>query len=97
VLADEGYAYFTFAVRMPQADHLYLFSSVDECRALLAETGFLPVHERCVLDTYRPYEEAESWRLAAETRLPLTYCCLAGKRTAGAAALVADFNAGLEE
>lgn len=95
VLRPGGHAYLTFAVRMPQADHLYLFSSVEECRDLLADAGLVSVHEHCAVDTYMPYDPGEEWWLAAETNLPFTFCCLVREASVGSAdQILNDFNSG---
>jgi SAM-dependent methyltransferase len=93
VLQDGGKAYLTFALRMPQFDHLYLFESIAECREMLDAAGFAVAAERCLVETYRPLAPAEAWRLAAESNRPATYCCLAHKPGRDpAAALLAEFN-----
>ena len=79
VLGDDGLAYLTFAVRMPQFDHLTDFRSIEECRDLLADNGFAVREERCLVDTYLPFDEADRWRLAADPRHAVVYCCLAHK------------------
>ena len=79
VLADGGLAYLTFAVRMPQFDHLVDFATVEECRQLVADHGFTVRDERCLIDTYQPFAEADRWRLAADPRHAVIYCCLAQK------------------
>lgn len=79
VLKNAGFAYFTFAIRMPQADHLFQFNSVDECRDLLQTSGFRLVEEFCTISTYRPFDESERWLLAADPRYAVIYCCLTQK------------------
>jgi SAM-dependent methyltransferase len=79
VLKDEGLAFLTFAVRMPQFDHLTDFASIEECRGLLADHGFAIRQERCLIDTYLPFEEADRWRLAGDSTHPLVYSCLVSK------------------
>ncbi len=79
VLRDDGLAYFTFAVRMPQFDHLTDFGSIQECRDLLADSGFAAREEQCLVDTYLPFEEEDRWRLGEDPRHAVVYCCLAHK------------------
>lgn len=80
VLRDDGCAYLTFAVRMPQFDHFYEFVSVEQCRSLISDHGFHIVEEHCAIDTLNPYEEADRWRLADNVRQAVIYCCLVEKQ-----------------
>jgi SAM-dependent methyltransferase len=97
VLADDGCAYLTFAVRMPQLDHLYQFDSVEECRQLAEAAGFRVVEDYCTINTHQPFAEAERWGLAADPKYAVTYCCLVRKQTGReAAALIEDFNDDLD-
>jgi len=97
VLQDDGLAYLTFAIRMPQIDHLYNFMSIQECRDMLAENGFTPVREQCLIDRYLPFEEIDRWRLAEDEQHAVIYCCLARKHDRqSSAALLAEFAADLD-
>lgn len=80
VLKDEGRAYFTFAVRMPQVDHLYQFDTIEECRALLHDNDFKIVEDYCTINTHRAFAEEERWALAASGNYPVTYTCLVRKQ-----------------
>tara|TARA_Y100001970_G_C14077628_1_gene772900 strand:+ start:76 stop:588 length:513 start_codon:yes stop_codon:yes gene_type:complete len=40
ILKKEGTATFTFALRMPQLDHLYLFESFEDAKKLVEKAGF---------------------------------------------------------
>lgn len=98
VLRDGGLAYLTFALRMPQADHLWLFQSVHECRELLQESGFGLLREHCLIDTWMPYDEADLWSLADNPAQAAIYCCVAQKRADRLAeGWREDFNAELED
>lgn len=98
VLRDDGLAYMTFALRMPQADHLWPFQSVEECRELLQVSGFRLVRDHCLIDTCMPYEENERWSLAEDSTQAVIYCCLARKHVdRQAASRLADFNAQFED
>lgn len=79
VLKQEGRAYFTFAIRMPQEDHLFQFNSVEECRDLVLMSGFRLLEEFCTISTYKPFDESERWLLAADPRYAVIYCCVAQK------------------
>lgn len=93
VLRDDGLAYFTFAVRMPQFDHLTHFDSIEECRGLLADHGFAVRREQCLVDTYLPFEDEDRWRLGEDPRHAVVYSCLAHKQAPrGAAEGLRAFN-----
>jgi SAM-dependent methyltransferase len=93
VLAPDGHAFFTFAVRMPQFDHLTYFSSLQECRDLLSDTGFEVCDEQCLVDTYQPFAEEDRWRLGKDPRYAVVYSCLARQEALqGSAEALQDFN-----
>jgi SAM-dependent methyltransferase len=96
VLKDDGRAYLTFAIRMPQFDHLYHFRSIEECQRLLSETGFRVADDYCTISSYRPFSEAERWELAADPRYAVTYCCVAEKLPTDTDALLLEFNLSLD-
>lgn len=97
VLAPGGHAFFTFAVRMPQFDHLTYFSSLQECRDLLSDTGFVVCDEQCLVDTYQPFAEEDRWRLGNDSRYAVVYSCLARQETLqGSAETLQDFNQEIE-
>ena len=96
VLKDYGRAYLTFAIRMPQFDHLYHFRTIEECEQLLSETGFCVADDYCTISSYRPFTEAERWELAADTRNAVTYCCVVKKLPRATDALLLDFNLSLD-
>jgi SAM-dependent methyltransferase len=97
VLRDDGLAYLTFAVRMPQFDHLTDFGSIQECRDLLAGNGFAVREEQCLVDTYLPFAEEDRWRLGDDPRHAVVYCCLAHKdRGPESAAALQQFNGEIE-
>jgi SAM-dependent methyltransferase len=79
VLKEGGLAYLTFAIRMPQIDHLFNFTSIQECRDLVNQAGFDLIREQCLVDTYLPFEESERWELAEDSRQAVIYCCLVRK------------------
>lgn len=97
VLKDGGCAYFTFAIRMPQFDHLYQFNSVEECRELLHNNGFKIVEDFCTINTHQPFKEEERWALANNPRLAITYCCFVRKQSQQEMGhLIDEFNDDLE-
>jgi len=79
VLKQSGLAYVTFAIRMPQEDHLFEFTTVGECREMISRSAFHLWHEQCLIDTYYPFEEEERWPLADDEAQAVVYCCLVGK------------------
>lgn len=96
VLKDDGRAYLTFAIRMPQFDHIYHFRSIEECQQLLSEAGFRVVDDYCTISSYRPFSEAERWELAADPHYAVTYCCVVEKLPPETDALLLDFNVSLD-
>lgn len=97
VLREDGLGYFTFALRMPQVDHLSEFVTVEECKRLVYAAGFAIREEFCTVSSYLPFEEEERWRLADDPEVSAIYCCVAGPRPADAARRLADsFNDDLE-
>lgn len=93
VLREDGLAYLTFAIRMPQVDHLYDFASIQECRGMVEESGFSVVRERCFIDTFMPFEETERWQLAEDSRHAVIYGCLARKPGEGySTTILKNFN-----
>jgi SAM-dependent methyltransferase len=79
VLKDDGLAYLTFAVRMPQIDHLTDFDSIQQCRDLVSDNGFTMRREQCLVDTYQPFSEEDRWRLGDDPGRSVVYCCLVQK------------------
>ena len=97
VLKDKGHAYLTFALRMPQVDHVSEFTSVEQCHALLDEAGLPVVEEYCTISSHRPFDEEERWELARDPKYPVTYCCVVGKFASNEASpQVESFNEELE-
>jgi hypothetical protein len=81
VLEDDGYGYLTFAVRMPQVDHIQQFDSIEECKNLIQQCGFGVVEDFCTILNYVPFDDDERWSLAADPNYAVTYCCVVEKET----------------
>jgi hypothetical protein len=97
ILKDEGSAYLTFALRMPQVDHLFLFESIEQCQTLLSENGFSIVEEFCTINTHQPFAEEARWTLANNPKSAVTYCCYVKKHAAREIQrLIDSFNDGIE-
>ena len=97
VLKHEGSAYLTFALRMPQVDHLFLFDSIEQCQGLLSDSGFSIVEDFCTINTHQPFAEEARWTLANDPRSAVTYCCFVKKHEAREnQRLIDDFNDGLD-
>jgi Methyltransferase domain len=97
VLKNEGSAYLTFALRMPQVDHLFLFDSIEQCQGLLSDNGFSIVEEFCTINTHQPFADEARWTLANNSKNAVTYCCYVKKREARETQrLIDDFNDDLE-
>lgn len=96
-LKDEGFAYLTFAVRMPQIDHLYQFDSIEDCTNMVYEEGFKIKDEYCTISTYLPFAEEERWELAINPQYAVTYCCVVEKnRSPDVDQLLQTFSANLD-
>jgi hypothetical protein len=96
VLKDEGSAYLTFALRMPQVDHLFLFESIEQCQGLLSDSGFSIVEDFCTINTHQPFAEETRWTLANDPKSAVTYCCYVKKHEAREIQRLIDvFNDGL--
>jgi SAM-dependent methyltransferase len=80
VLKAEGCAYFTFAIRMPQIDHLFQFDSIEECQSMLDDAGFTIIEDYCTISTHQRFEEDERWAMAANPKFAVTYCVFVRKR-----------------
>lgn len=91
-LRDGGSAYFTFAVRMPQVDHLCQLDSVDECRAMVEAAGFSLQEEFCAIDTLYQFDEVERWELVEDPRHALIYACLVKKGAAAGLSFLDDIE-----
>ena len=97
ILKNEGSAYLTFALRMPQVDHLFLFDSIEQCQGLLGDSGFSIVEEFCTINTHQPFAEESRWTLANNPKNAVTYCCYVKKNEAcETQRLIDDFNDGLD-
>lgn len=80
VLKADGCGYFTFAIRMPQIDHLFQFDSIEECQSMLHDAGFTIVEDYCTINTHQQFEEDERWAMAANPKFAATYCAFVRKR-----------------
>jgi SAM-dependent methyltransferase len=97
VLKNDGLAYLTFAVRMPQIDHLTAFDSIQQCRDLVSDNGFTLRRERCLVDTYRLFSEEDRWRLGDDPSRSVVYCCLVQKGSQDdRAEIVHSFNQAID-
>jgi hypothetical protein len=79
ILRHGGRALLTFALRMPQVDHVYLFQSVSQARELIVESRFKIRDEAYFISSFLKHPEEESARLAESSRLPCVYACVVEK------------------
>lgn len=94
VLRNDGAAYVTFAIRMPQFDHLYEFDSIEECKSLLHAARFKIIEDFCTISTYHPFPDEERWKLAGDPNYAVIYCCVVQKQQRDElAGLIDSFNA----
>jgi len=63
LLAPDGTVFATTPINAPMIDHIYLFRTVDEIRALLARAGFVVVREITVLSEDVPAASATKLKI----------------------------------
>jgi len=78
-LKRQGNALLTFALRMPQVDHIYYYSSVSECRRLVNNNGFDIIDEEYFISSFKEYDHAEKKELAESSQYGAVYACVARK------------------
>lgn len=67
LLTPGGTLFVTTPANAPTIDHIYLFNSVEEIRAVLVESGFQIIHERVV------YAESATPENARKLKLPVMF------------------------
>ena len=78
-LKRKGNALLTFALRMPQADHIYNFSPVSECRLMVNNNGFDIIDEDYFISSFKEYDHPQKKELAESSRYGVVYACVARK------------------
>lgn len=77
LLAPDGTVFITTPANAPTIDHIYLFNSVDEIRAMLNEAGF------SVLDECVAFGEPVTAERARKLKVAVMFAAFVGKRDAG--------------
>lgn len=79
VLNSAGKAYLTFAIRMPQVDHLYQIDTIEQCKKLVSDCRFKILEDDCTILNHMPFDEDRRWVLAEDPKYAVTYCCVVEK------------------
>lgn len=59
-LKPDGFMFVTMAINIAQEDHIYLYTSVDDCRKQLSACGLTPLLEKIMPMTIRPISPSEN-------------------------------------
>jgi|KBSSwiStaDraftv2_1062776.scaffolds.fasta_scaffold27671_2 2-polyprenyl-3-methyl-5-hydroxy-6-metoxy-1,4-benzoquinol methylase len=96
VLNPAGKAYLTFAVRMPQVDHLYQIDTIEQCKKLVSDCKFKILEDYCTILNHMPFDEDRRWVLAEDPKYAVTYCCVVEKTPEREVdRIIRDFNVDL--
>ena len=96
VLKPGGRAYLTFAVRMPQVDHLYQIDTIEQCKSLVSDCKFKILEDYCTIANHMPFDEDRRWLLADDPKFAVTYCCVVEKAAETEVDwMIQDFNVDL--
>ena len=74
-----GEALLTFALRMPQIDHIFCFNSVSEAREMLEARGFEISGEDYFISSFLGFEQSRKEELAESSDYAAVYACVARK------------------
>jgi SAM-dependent methyltransferase len=80
VLKAGGHAFLTFAVRMPQPDHLYHYPSVSKALEQVLEAGLEVCEDFLAVSSLFPLNDADRATVGDKNRFPLNYCCVVHPR-----------------
>ena len=84
VLMPSGIVIASFALRMPQADHIYQFSSVSQVRQMVGMTNLMILKEDYLIATFLGYDESRKEALAEKSKFSANYVCVLEKPQAAA-------------
>lgn len=76
VLAKNGHAFLTFAIRAPQIDHIYHYRNKEEALEQINRAGLSVCDDFIAINTLFPFKEEDRMVLAENKKLPIYYCCL---------------------
>lgn len=82
-LKPNGRAFFTFAVRMPQEDHIFHYKNISEAKAQVAEAGLRVIEDFTAVSSMFPFDESQRASMADNPRVPVNYCCVASAAAGG--------------
>lgn len=76
VLRQKGKGMFSFALRMPQHDHVYLFDSLDQARAMVVDAGFTILDQEYFISSFFPIRNEDREALANDSKHAANYLCV---------------------
>lgn len=79
ILKTGGKAILTFAIRMPQIDHIYLFNSVTQARNMIAKTKLGIIDQDYFISSFMDYDISKKEILAESSEYPANYACVVKK------------------
>ncbi len=79
VLKPGGDALLTFALRMPQVDHIYCFRTVSEVREMIGESGLRIEREEYFISSFLGFDESRKEELAESSPYAAVYAVVARK------------------
>lgn len=81
VLTNSGVGFLTFALNMPQIDHIYHFRNIVEVTTMLQSSGLTVIKDFCAVSSALPIPFQKREEYASDMRFPTNYCCLVKKVT----------------
>jgi len=76
VMKRGGSGMLTFALRMPQIDHIFCFKTVSEARALVENGGLEIIGENYFISSFLGMDEARKAALAESSPFAAVYACV---------------------
>jgi SAM-dependent methyltransferase len=79
VMKKGGDALLTFAIRMPQIDHIYCFRTVSQAREMVKASGLEVSGEEFFISSFLGFDESRKEELAESSQYAAVYACVASK------------------
>ena len=79
VMKRGGDALLTFAIRMPQIDHIYCFKTVTEVSKMIKASGLKISEEEYFISTFFGIDESQKEDLAESSQYAAVYACVVSK------------------
>ncbi len=79
VLKSDGVGFVTFAIRMPQIDHVYHFKAVEEAQKMLKKSGLKVVDDYYAISSLTYIPEDKRREVASNPKYAVNYCSLVKK------------------